>query len=434
MLNALIGFGGILFLLFFAWLISDNKRTINWHAIGWGLVLQAFFALFVFVFPVGTKVFLFLNDVVLKVLDCAMAGTKFVFGRLALGPGMVDESGQTSLGFIMAFQAFPTIVFFAALVGLLYYFGIMQFIIKLFSIVFTKLMHISGAESLYTASSIFVGIESATTIRPLVKKMTRSELCTILTAGLATVSSSMYAVYIMILKDKFPTIAGHLISASILSAPAAIIMSKLICPETGQPETLGTTITPSYEKENNAFEAIINGANVGVKLIVGIVSLLLAFLGIVALVDKILFFVGHPLNSLMGTHIDWTLKGLMGYLTYPFTIAMGVPFSEAFPIAKIIGSRTIVTEVTAFQSLSELMSSGVAISPKTIIISTYALTGFAHVASLAIFVGGIGALAPERLKDLSQVGFRALVAATLACFLTATIAGIFCQGSTILLG
>ncbi|HRD18008.1 MAG TPA: Na+ dependent nucleoside transporter N-terminal domain-containing protein, partial [Candidatus Marinimicrobia bacterium] len=213
MLNALIGFGGILFLLFFAWLISDNKRTINWHAIGWGLALQAFFALFVFVFPVGTKVFLFLNDVVLKVLDCAMAGTKFVFGRLALGPGMVDESGQTSLGFIMAFQAFPTIVFFAALVGLLYYFGIMQFIIKLFSIVFTKLMHISGAESLYTASSIFVGIESATTIRPLVKKMTRSELCTILTVGLATVSSSMYAVYIMILKDKFPTIAGHLISA-----------------------------------------------------------------------------------------------------------------------------------------------------------------------------------------------------------------------------
>lgn len=434
MLSAIIGLCGVIFLLFFAWLISDNKRVINWRVICWGIGLQIFFALFIFVFPIGSKIFLFLNNVVLKVLDCSMAGTKFVFGRLALGPGMVDESGQTSLGFIMAFQAFPSIVFFAALIGLLYYFGIMQFVIKLFALAFTKLMRISGAESLCAASNIFVGIESAVTIRPLVKKMTRSELCTILTAGLATVSSSMLAVYIMFLRDKFPTIAGHLVSASILSAPAAIVMSKMICPETGQPETLGTTIKPFYEKENNAFEAIINGANVGVKLIVGIVALLLAFLGIVALIDQILLFLGRPLNGLMGTNIDWTLKGLIGYLTYPFTIAMGVPFSEAFPIAKIIGSRTIVTEVTAFQSLGALLNSGAAISPKTVIITTYALTGFAHVASLAIFVGGIGALAPERLKDLSQLGFRALIAATLACFMTATIAGIFCQGNTILFG
>ncbi|MFA4906679.1 MAG: nucleoside transporter C-terminal domain-containing protein [archaeon] len=434
MLNGLIGFCGIFILMLFAWLFSDNKRVINWRVIGWGIGLQILFALFIFVVPAGAKIFLFLNDLVLKVLESAMAGTKFVFGRLALGPGVTDESGQTSLGFIMAFQAFPTIVFFSALVGLLYYFGIMQFIIKIFALAFTKLMRISGAESLCAASNIFVGIESAVTIRPLIKKMTRSELCTILTTGMATVSSSMLAVYIMFLKDKFPTIAGHLVSASILSAPAAIIMSKIICPETGQPETLGATIKPFYEKENNAFEAIINGANVGVKLVVGIVALLLAFLGIVALIDQILVFAGHPINNLLGANIDWTLKGLMGYLTYPFTLVMGVPLSEALPIAKIIGSRTIVTEVTAFQSLAALLNSGVPISPRTVIITTYALTGFAHVASLAIFVGGISALAPERLKDLSQLGLRALLAATLACFMTAAIAGIFCQGNTILFG
>jgi len=432
MLNALIGFCGIIFILFFAWLFSDNKRIINWRVIGWGLGLQILFALFIFIVPAGSKIFLFLNDVVLKVLDSATAGTKFVFGRLALGPGMTDEYGQTSLGFIMAFQAFPTIIFFSSLIGLLYYFGIMQFIIKLFAVTFTKLMRISGAESLCAASNIFVGIESAVTIRPLIKKMTRSELCTILTAGMATVSSSMLAVYIMFLKDKFPTIAGHLISASILSAPAAIIMSKILCPETGQPETLGTTIKPFYEKENNAFEAIINGANVGVKLVVGVVALLLAFLGLVALLDQILIFIGRPLNNLAGINIDWTLKGLIGYLTYPFTVLMGIPFSEAVPIAKIIGSRTIVTEVTAFQNLSVLLNSGAAISPRTIVITSYALTGFAHVASLAIFVGGIGAIAPERLKDLSKLGLRALLAATLACFLTATIAGIFFRSNSIL--
>ncbi|MDD5766137.1 MAG: nucleoside transporter C-terminal domain-containing protein [Candidatus Marinimicrobia bacterium] len=434
MLNVITGFLGILMLMLFAWLFSNNRRVINWRVIGWGVSLQILFALFIFVVPAGTKIFLVINDIVLKVLDCAMAGTKFVFGRLALGPGITDESGQTSLGFIMAFQAFPSIVFFAALVGVLYYFGVMQFVIKLFAYVFTKLMRISGAESLCAASEIFVGIESAVAIRPLIKKMTRSELCTILTAGMATVSSSMFAVYIMLLKDKFPTIAGHLVSASILSAPAAIIMSKILCPETGQPETLGTTIKPFYEKENNPFEAIINGANVGVKLVVGIVALLLAFLGIVALIDQILLFFGHPVNNLFGMNVDWTLKGLVGYLTYPFTLIMGVPISEALPIAKIIGSRTIVTEVTAFQSFSTLLNSGAVVSPRTIIITTYALTGFAHVASLAIFVGGVGALAPERLKDLSQLGLRALLAATLACFMTATIAGIFCQGGSILFG
>jgi len=434
MLNMIIGIFGLCGLLLFAWLISVDRRVINWRVIAWGIGLQVLFALFIFVIPAGARFFLAVNDLVLKVLDSAMAGTRFVFGRLALGPGMVDEYGNPSIGFILAFQALPTIVFFAALVGLLYYCGVMQFFIRLFAYVFTKLMRVSGAESLCAASNIFVGIESAVTIRPFIKRMTSSELCTILTAGMATVSSSMFAVYIMMLKTQFPTIAGHLVSASILSAPAAIVMSKLLYPEKEQPETLGVSVKPVYEKETNPFEAIINGANTGVKLVVGIVALLLAFLGIVALLDQILTFLGRPVNNLLGFDFEWTLKNLMGYLTYPFTLLMGVPFSEAWPVAKIIGSRTIVTEVTAFQALAATLNSGAYLSPKSIIVTTYALTGFAHVASLAIFVGGTGALAPERLKDLSKLGLRALLAATLACFMTATIAGIFCSGNSVLFG
>ena len=235
---------------------------------------------------------MFINRIVLAVLDSATAGTKFVFGRLALGPGTIGSAGETSLGYFLAFQALPTIVFFAALVALLYYLGIMNKIIQFFSYIFTKLMRISGAESCSAASNIFVGVESALVVKPYVGKMTRSELNTILTCGMATIASSMMAVYIFILKEQFPTIAGHLVSASIMNVPAAIIISKLLVPEDGIPETLGMNIKPFYQKESNMFEAIINGANSGVRLLVGIVALLLAFLGIVELLDKIIGLFG----------------------------------------------------------------------------------------------------------------------------------------------
>lgn len=229
--------------------------------------------MFIFYIPAGAKIILFINDVVIRVLESA-AATKFLFGRLALPQGTTSDSGETSLGFFLVFQALPTIIFFASMVGVLYFLGIMQWFIRMFAYIFTKLMRISGAELLCASSNIFVGIESALTIRPYLKKMTQSELCTILTTGKATVSSSMLAVYVFMLKEHFPTIAGHLVSASILSVPAALVMSKLLCPEIDVPETLGLNIKPHFEKENNVFEAIINGANSGVKLTVGIVALL----------------------------------------------------------------------------------------------------------------------------------------------------------------
>ncbi|UCH45642.1 MAG: hypothetical protein JSV11_02755 [Nitrospiraceae bacterium] len=430
----LVSFAGIFILMAFAWLLSENRKVINWRVILWGSVLQMLFALFIFIVPAGADVFMFINDVLVKVIDVASSGTKFLFGRLALPPGTTNEWGEESLGFIFAVQVLPQIIFFASLMAVLYYVGIMSWLVRIFAKIFTRLMKISGAESLCTSSNIFVGIESATTIRPYLKKMTRSELCTILTAGMATIASTVLAIYILILQNQFPTIAGHLVSASFLSAPAAIIMSKLIVPESGQPETLGVDVNPWYEKESSVIEAIINGANAGLKLAVGVVALLVAFLGLVALADFIFTGAGAKVNGVIGLNIDWSLKGLLGYVFYPFTLVIGVPPVDAFEIAKVIGERAIVTETKSYMDLASLIDSGVLKSPRSAFLATYALCGFAHIASLAIFVGGIAALGPERTADLSAVGPRALLAATLACLMTAAIAGTFYSGGSILLG
>lgn len=430
----LISFAGIFILMAFAGVLSTNRRVINWRVVIWGTLLQFIFAMFIFIVPAGSKIFLLINDAVVKVLDCATAGTRFLFGRLALPPGMKNEAGEESIGFILAFQALPTIIFFASLMAMLYYIGIMLRIIKIFSKVFTRFMRISGAESLSVSSNIFVGIEANITVLPYLKGMTRSELCTILTAGMSTTASSVLALYVFILQAQFPTIAGHLVSASILSAISAIVMSKLIMPETEKPETLGIDVIPHYEKESTIIEAIIKGANEGVKMVVGIAALLLAFLGIVALIDFFLTSIGLKVNNLFGTHVDWSLKGLLGYLFYPFTFLIGVPLSDAFEIAKLIGERAVLTEVKAYQDLAVLFSSDALKNPRSAVLATYALCGFAHVASLAIFVGGTAALIPERTRDLSAVGIRALIAATLATLMTAAVAGTFFTEGSILLG
>ena len=430
----LVSFAGIFFLLGFAWLFSSNKRNMNWRLILWGIGLQMALAFFIFVFPIGSKILLFLNDAVVEVLKSATAGAEFIFGRLALQPGEASSAGEKSLGFILAFQGFPTIIFFSALIAVLYYFNVMQWILKGFAYVFTKIMRLSGAESLCASSNIFVGIESVLTIKPHLREMTKSELCTILTAGMATVASNVLAIYVFNLKEQFPTIAAHLISASILSAPAALIMSKIIIPESEVPKTLGEHVEIHYEKETNVFEAIINGANSGVKLIVGIVALLIAVLGLVALVDLILGGVGEKINLFLGFNIDWSLKGFLGYIFYPFTVMLGIPPSDAGVVSRIIGERAVLTEIPAYQHLAVAMEAGLLKHPRSAVVATYALCGFAHFASMAIFVGGISVLVPEKREILSKIGLRALLAATLACLLTACIAGTFFTKGSILLG
>ena len=429
-----VSFVGIFVLLAVAWVLSSDRRNMNWRVIGWATGLQLLLAGFIFRVPAGTKIFLIINDAVVKVLDSAGEGARFVFGRLALGPGQVSKEGAESLGFILAFQAFPTIIFFSALIAILYYVRIMPLLIKGFAWVFTRLMRVSGAESLVTASNIFVGVESMLTIKPYLPRMTRSEICTVLTAGMATVASNVLALYVLTLQSQFPTIAGHLVSASLLSAPAALVMSKVMFPEGQKPETLGMHVEPYYEKEGSLFEAIINGANAGVRMIAGIVALLIAVLGLVALVDLGLSSIGNLVNPLLGLEGQWSLRGLFAYLFYPLTLAMGVPPSDAGQVSRIIGERVIVTEVVSYSDLAVAMKQGLLHYQRSAVITTYALCGFAHIASMAIFVGSTCALAPSLTKSIGPIAVRALIAATLACLMTAAVAGTFCTEGSILLG
>ncbi len=433
-MHNLVSFAGIFVILGVAWLLSSDRRVVNWRVVLRGTALQVLFALFIFVVPAGTTAFLLVNDAVVKVLDSASAGTRFVFGRLAVPPGSPGSPGEESLGFILAFQALPTIVFFASLMSALYFAGIMPRLIRLFANLFTRMMRISGAESLSVSSNIFVGVEANMTVLPHLGAMTRSELCTILAAGMATTASNVLALYVFLLQRQFPAIAGHLVSASFLSAVSAIVLSKLILPETEEPKTLGVDVSPHYERESSVFEAIIRGANDGAKMVLGIVALLLAFLGIVALADFLLTGVGGRINGLTGLSIDWSLKGLLGYLFYPFTLAIGVPPADAAEVSRLIGERAILTEVKAYQDLAVLLDANAIRSPRSAVIATYALCGFAHVASLAIFIGGTSALAPHRTRDIAGVGPRALAAATLACLMTAAVAGTFYTGSSVLFG
>ena len=424
----IISFLGMIFLMFIAWAMSFNRKVINWRLIIWGIFIQLAFAIFIFKVPAGTKFFLALNNIVIKVLDSSAEGARFVFGRLALPPGTTNTAGETSLGFILAFQAFPTIIFFSAVTAILYFIRIIPVMIKWFAFLFTKLMKISGVESLCAISNVFFGIESVFTIKPHLKDLTKSELATILTVGMSTVASNVLALYVFSLRGQFPNIAGHLISASFLSAPAALIMSKLMFPETESPKTLGVKVTPHYEKEENIFMAVINGANAGLKFIVGIVALLIAVVSLVYLFDSFLKWGGH----LLGFEHEVTLKSLMGYLFYPITFMLGVPIEEVGAASQIIGEKMILTEVVAYNDLAKAVQEGVITSPRTIIITSYALCGFTHLASMAIFVGGIAALIPERTKHLTKMSFKCLIAATLACLLTACIAGLFASNTTII--
>lgn len=429
----LVSFAGIFVLLTIAWLISrfgfGNREKINWHLLGWGLGLQLVFALFIFVVPAGVTLFQAINDLAVTLLGTASEGSRFVFGPLALPPGTPG-----SFGFILAFQAFPTIVFFSALVAVLYYYPVLPYIIRQFARFFTRFMKISGAEALCAASNIFVGVESAFTIKPHIDKMTRSELCTILTAGMATVASNVLALYVFTLQEVFPSIAGHLISASFLSAPAALVMAKLLFPETGVPVTLGRAVEVHYERDANVFDAIIKGSVSGLKMIFSIVALLIAVLGLVALVDLILGYGAARVSVWVGIPLDGSLKNLLGYLFYPFTLIMGIPPADAGIISRIIGERIILTEVASFQDLALALAQNSLTHPRSAVVAAYALCGFAHLASMAIFVGGIAALAPKRTAAISAVAVKALIAATFACLLTACVAGTFYTNTSLLLG
>jgi len=408
-----------------AWLLSTDRKKIAWKTIAWGVSLQLVIGLLIFQFPGTHRLFLVLNDAVLALLDASKAGTAFLFGPLAASPG---ETG--SVGFILLFQVLPVAIFFAAFTAVLYYLRVLQWVVRLFARVFHRTMGISGAESLCGAANIFVGVESALVIRPYLDRMTRSELLTVLTTGMATVASSTLGIYVAFLTGVFPQIAGHLLSASVIAIPAAIVVCKLLVPETETPETaLGVPEDDESTRPRNLMSAIIEGSMDGLKLAAGISALLIAILGLVALGDKMLGFG----SSWFGMTEPLSLVRILSWVFRPFAYLLGIQSSDIPIAAKLLGERVILTEVVSYNDLAQLISSGGITNGRTVVILSYALCGFAHVASVAIFVGGTAALAPKRRDDLAALGWRALVAATLATLMTGCIAGIFSTGEGVTL-
>ncbi len=401
----LISLVGIFVLMFLAWLVSKNRRNVNWRLIFWGVAFQLAFAGFVFLVPGGRQGLWACGQAVTKLIESGNVGSEFVFGDLA------KPTGGKSIGFILAFQGFPVIIFFSAMMAVLYYLRIMPVIVRGFAWFFARAMRVSGAESLYTASQIFGGVEAATTIRPYLGSMTNSELHCLMTAGLATVAVNVLVVYIMFLDKVFVDIAGHLVCASILGAPAALIAAKLVWPEDGVPETLGHIPPITYKPGDGLTDSIINGSMDGVKLIVGIVALLIAFLGLLALVNSILSFI-----------VGKNLQELLGYVFWPLSLIMGVPPEDARKVGELLGLRAIATEIPSYQQLAELIRQG-KIQERSALITAYSLCGFAHVASVAIYIGGTAALVPQRRSDLAKVAWRALIAGTIASLMIGAVVG-----------
>jgi CNT family concentrative nucleoside transporter len=404
-----------------AWLFSSNRHKIAWRTIAWGIALQLIIGVIIFRLPVSHRLLLLINDAVVALLNASKSGSQFLLGPLAASPG---ESG--SIGFILVFQVLPVVIFFAAITSMLYHLRVLQVFVRLFAKLFHRTMRISGAESLSGAANIFVGIESALVVRPYLEKMTRSELLLILTTGMATVASSTLGVYVAFLNSVFPTIAGHLLSASVLAIPASVVVSKLLIPETETPETLAA-VPPEDEssRSKNLISAIIDGAMDGLKLAAGISALIIAILGIVALIDKLL----GSVSSWLGMSDPLSFVRILSWLFYPFAFLLGLQSSEVPIAARLLGERVILTEVFSYNHLAQLISNGQLTDPRTVVILSYALCGFAHAAAVAIFVGGTAALAPSRRDDLASLGLRALLAATLATLMTGCVAGIFSTGT-----
>jgi CNT family concentrative nucleoside transporter len=425
MIHHLVSAVGLFAFAGIAWLLSSNRRKVSWKTVASGLALQLALGLLIFQFPGSHRVFLWMNDAVLALLSASKSGTAFLFGPLAASPG---EPG--SVGFILIFQVLPIAIFFAAFTSALYHLRVLQWLVRVFARLFHRTLGISGAESLCGASNIFVGVESALVIRPYLEKMTRSELLCVLTTGMGTVASSTLGVYVAFLSGAFPQIAGHLISASVMAIPAAVVIAKLLVPETETPETLaGVPPEDQSTRSRNLMGAIIQGAMDGLRLAAGITALLIAVLGLVALGDKMLGLG----SSWIGLAEPLSMVRILSWIFYPFAYLLGVQAGDVPQAARLLGERVILTEVVSYQDLAQLVSSGGLADPRSVVILSYALCGFAHVASVAIFVGGTAALAPSRRDDLAALGWRALLAATLATLMTGCVAGIFSTGEGVLL-
>jgi len=414
--SRLTGIFGLVLILGIGFGLSRNRKAISWRVVAWGVGLQVVLAVFVLRVPFGRTLFSALGALVTRILNFSYAGSEFVFGEIG--------KQHSSIGVVFAFQIMPAIIFVSALFAIMYYLGIMQIVVKALAVAMNKIMGASGAESLNVAASIFMGqTEAPLTIRPFLPRMTRSELMTVMTAGMAHVSGSIMAAYIA-----FGIEARHLLTAVIMTAPGTIMMSKILEPETEVPETLGGVKVDIPRTDVNVLDAAARGTGEGLHLMLNVIAMLISFIALIALVNGLFGWI-HGIEftlPLVGWHIDFswfpqTLQTVLGWIFRPIAWVMGVPWHDSGTIGALLGERMVINEFIAYAHLGPLKAS---LDPVSFTIATYALCGFANLSSVGIQIGGIGALAPERKHDLARLGFRAMIAGTLANFLSATLAGI----------
>ena len=402
--SRLTGLFGLVLILGLGFALSRNRKAISWRVVGWGLGLQALLAVFVLRVSYGQDLFRWLGKVVTSILGFSYAGSEFVFGEIG--------KQHSSIGVVFAFQIMPAIIFVSALFAIMYYLGIMQVVVKVFAVAMNRIMGASGAESLNVAASIFMGqTEAPLTIRPFLPRMTRSELMTVMTAGMAHVSGSIMAAYIA-----FGIEARHLLTAVIMTAPGTIMMAKILEPETEVPETLGGVKVDIPRTDVNVLDAAARGTGEGLHLMLNVIAMLISFIALIALVNGLFGWI-HG----FAPWFPATLQTVLGWLFRPIAWVMGVPWHDSGTIGALLGERMVINEFIAYAHLGPLKAS---LDPVSFTIATYALCGFANLSSVGIQIGGIGALAPDRKHDLARLGLRAMIAGTLANFLSATIAGI----------
>jgi CNT family concentrative nucleoside transporter len=403
-------FVGLIVILSVAYALSTDRRAIDRRTVAWGLSLQILFALLVLKTATGQAVFQRLGALINRLLDFAFVGSSMVFGPLGdkevwprIMTKVLGEEG-TRYSVLFAFQVLPTIIFIAALFAILYYFGVMQIVVRLFAMMMHRVMKASGAESLNVAASIFMGqTEAPLTIRPFLARMTESELMTVMTSGMAHISGGIMAAYIL-----FGIEAKHLLTAVIMTAPGTLMMAKIFVPETQLPETMGIVRLEVERTDVNVIDAAGRGTSEGLALALNVGAMLISFMALIALLNAILGLVGLSLSQIFG----WVFA--------PIAWSMGVPWQDAPTIGNLLGTRMAANEFVAYAQLGPMKGT---LDPRSFTIATFALCGFANFSSIGIQIGGIGALAPTRRHDLARLGFRAMLAGTLANFVTATIAG-----------
>lgn len=439
-MDLLRGVIGMVVIVLITLAFSRNRKAVNWNLVSVGLGIQFVLAVFIlkgrdlqaYWTPLGwpKDFFSWVSSFFVIVLDFTTEGAEFIFGDLAKSPGM-----EGSLGNFFAFQVLPTIIFFASLTAVLYHYGILQLVVKYMARGMQTLMSTSGAESLSIISNIFVGqTEAPLVVRPYVSRMTQSELLTLMTGGMATIAGGVMAAYVQMLGQSYAIahdveldvgrlmFAEQLLGASLMAAPAALVVAKILYPEEENPETKESVTIKVEQEDSNGIDAAANGAGLGLKLAANVGAMLLAFIALLAMANYFLFHIGEMigLNALLGTEL--TIETILGWILAPIAFIMGIPWEDAVDIGSLLGTKIVLNEFVAYLQMAEMVEAGI-LSDKSITMATFALCGFANFSSIAIQIGGIGGIAPNRKSDLARFGLIAVLAGTLANLMTATIAG-----------